>query len=127
MNVKVILVGATMLGAAGGYAWSLLSPAAPAKASAATAGTRTPVTASVEPSSGPYAEDFAWSTRGSDSSGNAQAKQQGSSDKTIYYAGCNEVRAIGKAPLYEGQPGYREEMDGDGDGIACEPIRPNHR
>ena len=39
------------------------------------------------------------------------------------YAGCNEVRALGKAPLYAGQPGYREEMDGDLDGIACEPHR----
>ena len=28
----------------------------------------------------------------------------------VYYAGCNEVRAAGKAPLYEGQPGYRIEM-----------------
>lgn len=41
----------------------------------------------------------------------------------IYYRGCNEVRAAGAAPLYRGQPGYRPEMDGDGDGIACEPYR----
>lgn len=27
------------------------------------------------------------------------------------------------APLYQGRAGYREEMDGDGDGIACEPHR----
>lgn len=39
-----------------------------------------------------------------------------------YYSGCNEVRAAGRAPLYKGEPGYREGMDGDGDGIACEPI-----
>ena len=32
--------------------------------------------------------------------------------------------SMGKAPLYAGQPGYREDMDGDGDGIACEPT--NH-
>jgi len=44
-------------------------------------------------------------------------------EDSVYYAGCNEVRAIGKAPLYAGQPGYREDMDGDGDGVACEPIR----
>ena len=42
---------------------------------------------------------------------------------SVYYAGCNEVRALGKAPLYAGQPGYRIGMDGDGDGIACEPHR----
>lgn len=39
----------------------------------------------------------------------------------VYYAGCNEARAAGAAPLYHGQPGYRPEMDGDDDGIACEP------
>jgi hypothetical protein len=42
-------------------------------------------------------------------------------EQSAYYSGCNEVRAAGKAPLYAGQPGYREGMDGDGDGIACEP------
>ena len=42
---------------------------------------------------------------------------------TIYYAGCNEARAAGVAPIYRGQPGYRPEMDGDSDGIACEPHR----
>jgi hypothetical protein len=42
---------------------------------------------------------------------------------TTYYPGCNAARAAGAAPIYRGQPGYREEMDGDGDGIACEPHR----
>lgn len=41
----------------------------------------------------------------------------------VYYRGCNEARAAGAAPLYRGQPGYRPEMDGDNDGIACEPYR----
>jgi len=41
----------------------------------------------------------------------------------VYYRGCHEVRAAGAAPLYRGQPGYRPEMDGDGDGVACEPYR----
>ena len=36
------------------------------------------------------------------------------------YSGCREVRRLGKAPLYAGQPGYRETMGGDGGGIACE-------
>ena len=44
-------------------------------------------------------------------------------ESSVYYAGCNEVRDLGKAPLYRGQPGYRPEMDGDHDGIACEPHR----
>ena len=42
---------------------------------------------------------------------------------SVYYSGCNEVRALGKAPLYRGDPGYRSGMDGDSDGIACEPYR----
>jgi hypothetical protein len=41
-------------------------------------------------------------------------------EASVYYPGCNPVRAAGKAPLYAGQPGYREGMDGDHDGIACE-------
>jgi len=41
----------------------------------------------------------------------------------VYYRGCDEVRAAGAAPLYRGQPGYRPQMDGDNDGIACEPYR----
>ena len=42
----------------------------------------------------------------------------------VYFRNCNEARAAGAAPLYRGQPGYRPEMDGDSDGIACEPYRP---
>jgi hypothetical protein len=44
-------------------------------------------------------------------------------EQTEYYASCDDARAAGKAPLYAGQPGYRPEMDGDGDGVACEPYR----
>lgn len=39
-----------------------------------------------------------------------------------YYSGCNDARAAGVAPLYADEPGYRPEMDGDSDGIACEPY-----
>ena len=39
------------------------------------------------------------------------------------YRNCDAARAAGAAPLYRGQPGYRPQMDGDGDGIACEPYR----
>ncbi len=40
-----------------------------------------------------------------------------------YWSGCNDAREAGTAPIYRGEPGYREEMDGDRDGIACEPYR----
>lgn len=39
---------------------------------------------------------------------------------SIYYSNCAEARAAGSAPLYRGQPGYREALDVDRDGVACE-------
>lgn len=41
----------------------------------------------------------------------------------IYYRRCADARAAGAAPIYRGQPGYREELDADSDGIACEHYR----
>ena len=38
------------------------------------------------------------------------------------WGGCNSARAAGTAPIYASEPGYRSEMDGDGDGVACDPI-----
>jgi hypothetical protein len=46
---------------------------------------------------------------------------------SVYFSGCREVRAAGLAPLLRGEPGYRPEMDGDDDGIACEPWRGRRR
>lgn len=40
-----------------------------------------------------------------------------------HWRGCDDARAAGTAPIYRGEPGYREGMDGDSDGIACEPYR----
>jgi hypothetical protein len=45
-----------------------------------------------------------------------------STDAWTYYANCEQARAVGTAPLYVGQPGYRSQLDADGDGIACEPY-----
>lgn len=41
-------------------------------------------------------------------------------EQGVHYAGCNEVRFLGKAPLYAGQPGHGAHMDGDHDGMAWE-------
>lgn len=41
----------------------------------------------------------------------------------VYFRNCAHARAAGAAPLYRGRPGYRPEMDGDSDGVACEPYR----
>ncbi len=39
-----------------------------------------------------------------------------------YYPNCDAARAAGVAPIRIGEPGYRRQLDRDGDGWACEPI-----
>ena len=36
------------------------------------------------------------------------------------YANCAAARADGAAPIQKGDPGYKDQLDRDGDGIACE-------
>lgn len=43
-------------------------------------------------------------------------------ERSAFYRNCDAARAAGAAPIFSGSPGYRDEMDGDGDGIACEPY-----
>jgi hypothetical protein len=38
----------------------------------------------------------------------------------VYYANCTAAKAAGAAPLHAGQPGYRDGLDRDHDGVACE-------
>lgn len=45
---------------------------------------------------------------------------QNNSGGEVYYQNCAAVRAAGKAPLYQGQPGYSYKLDRDHDGVACE-------
>ncbi|MDE8650122.1 excalibur calcium-binding domain-containing protein [Novosphingobium album (ex Liu et al. 2023)] len=40
-----------------------------------------------------------------------------------HWPGCDDARAAGTAPIYRGEPGYSPGMDGDDDGVACEPHR----
>jgi Excalibur calcium-binding domain len=37
----------------------------------------------------------------------------------VYYANCAAARAAGTGDLYPGLPGYRPELDSNGDGVAC--------
>jgi hypothetical protein len=39
---------------------------------------------------------------------------------SAYYPNCDAARAAGVAPLHRGDPGYDSNLDGDGDGVACE-------
>lgn len=41
---------------------------------------------------------------------------------SAYYRNCDAARAAGVAPIPLGAPGYRSELDGDADGLACEPY-----
>lgn len=43
------------------------------------------------------------------------------SEDDVYYENCSEARADGAESIRKGEPGYREELDRDGDGVACEP------
>jgi hypothetical protein len=120
MRAVYILLAAVLLGLAGGWGWAALNRphAAPRIPRAVT-----PKEVDLPQS----ASDSEWAARADDQ--NATALAPGRDDPTVveqsvHYAGCNEVRAAGKAPLHAGEPGYRSDMDGDGDGIACEPIRP---
>jgi hypothetical protein len=38
-----------------------------------------------------------------------------------HFSGCNAARAAGRENIPWFDPSYRPEMDGDGDGLACEP------
>ncbi len=40
-----------------------------------------------------------------------------------YWRRCDDARAAGSAPIYRSEPGYRDGLDADDDGIACEPYR----
>lgn len=39
-----------------------------------------------------------------------------------FWRNCAEAKSVGSAPIYRGEPGYRDRLDGDSDGIACEPY-----
>jgi len=35
---------------------------------------------------------------------------------------CEDAQKKGLAPMYAGTPGYRADLDPDGDGLACPPA-----
>lgn len=112
MGMKELLACAIALGAVGGYASTAL-PALLAEAPVQAPPPPSIELREVPPTKDDAEADSAWSA------GNPISI----TERSVFYAGCDEVRATGNAPLYAGQPGYRIEMDGDGDGVACEPHR----
>lgn len=61
---------------------------------------------------------------GGSTAGPAPAEQSPAGGTTapaqVHFANCTEARAAGAAPLHRGDPGFRDAMDGDKDGVACE-------
>lgn len=53
----------------------------------------------------------------------AQSRLAKTSSIDRHYSGCGAARADGRYNIPASDPGYREFMDGDGDGFACEPYR----
>lgn len=65
---------------------------------------------------------FAVINSGAESSPSLSIASSSSTNSNAYYRYCDEARADGAAPLHRAQPGYRSELDRDGDGVACEPY-----
>jgi hypothetical protein len=40
--------------------------------------------------------------------------------QTYRFTSCNDVWAGGQGPFKKGEPGYTQQLDPDGDGVACE-------
>ena len=93
MRSVIFLLSAVMLGRTGGYAWSKWSK--PTAAAAAANAIKAP---SAKP-------------------GQTSAEIE----QSVYFASCADAVAAGKAPLYPGQPGYRQELDPQNVGVACQP------
>ncbi|WP_288008037.1 thermonuclease family protein [Kyrpidia sp.] len=70
-----------------------------------------------------YVTDEGYNPAAAGSMGNtagSSAPAPNDNTASVYYRNCAQVRAAGKAPLHRGDPGYRTQLDRDGDGIACE-------
>jgi hypothetical protein len=113
MRAVLIVAAAVMLGLAGGFGWSALLHK-DAKPSVPRAAAVTDVSPLDMPASASDEETPAIAPGDADPA---------ALEQSVHYSGCDEVRAAGKAPLHSGEPGYRSDMDGDGDGVACEPHR----
>jgi Skp family chaperone for outer membrane proteins len=50
----------------------------------------------------------------------SQAAQPAQEARPVWFESCKAARRAGVAPIPQGQPGYRAELDKNGDGIACE-------
>ena len=78
-----------------------------------------------EPAAEPTDDSSGWSGwfGGGDSGSGESSEEEATPEpepQKEFYANCKAAKAAGAAPLYRGDPGYSEDLDRDGDGIACE-------
>ncbi|MEV0411827.1 excalibur calcium-binding domain-containing protein [Streptomyces sp. NPDC050448] len=85
---------------------------APSKAPEAS---RTP--APPKPKTSPPTDGGSTGGDGGGSGGGGSGSSGGSS---VYYKSCAEAKAAGAAPMRRGEPGYRDALDRDKDGTACD-------
>jgi micrococcal nuclease len=61
-----------------------------------------------------------WSLQGYVTEEGFNQEKEENQTEDVYFKNCTEAREAGVTPLYAGDAGYREQMDGDRDGVACE-------
>ncbi|MET8134676.1 excalibur calcium-binding domain-containing protein [Streptomyces sp. NPDC005251] len=97
------------------------APATPPATRAPASPTPTRVPASPTPKKKEPTSPVATVTETATASAEPVAPTTSSPEVGAYYENCDAARAAGAAPLHRGDPGYRSELDRDGDGVACEP------
>ena len=49
-----------------------------------------------------------------------KSKKKKSTSNDVYFNNCKEAKSSGYRNIRRGEPGYRDKLDRDDDGIACE-------
>ncbi|MFF4320634.1 excalibur calcium-binding domain-containing protein [Streptomyces sp. NPDC001568] len=126
--------GGTEVAAGSTAELSIVAPgtACPDKAGATLRPSKAPTTAAPRPTPTPAkpkaTAGTGGTTGGSGTGGSGTGGSAGTTGGTTggggggsaYYKNCDAAKAAGAAPIRRGQPGYREALDRDKDGIACD-------
>ena len=84
--------------------------------------TNAPTTVSVDPTSTRTATTMAAATTAAAKAKTKAVATTGpQTSSSVYYKNCAAASKAGAAPITIGQPGYRTELDPNGNGVACEP------
>ncbi|MEU9031803.1 excalibur calcium-binding domain-containing protein [Streptomyces sp. NPDC048383] len=105
---------------------SIVAPGTPCpdKAGATLRPSKAPTTAAPKPTPTPTkpkaTSGTGGTTGGSGTGATTGGTTGGSGGGSTYYKNCDAAKAAGAAPIRRGQPGYRDALDRDKDGIACD-------